>query len=145
MLVDIFNTFLSSFNIPEVDFGCSISDTIDRLVALKQRLQNGRVSASSAFPQEECVGQSVHSPSHTIAMHFKQYARLDEAHSPSGVRPIFSKWTLTVCHDHTKSERGRYHSIGEMSSPEFLAGTIHSAWHSSSTGDEDPSPSLFVF
>ena len=94
-------------NIPEVDFGSSISDTIDRLAALKQRLQNGRVSASSAFSQEECVLVNQFLRPATIAMHFEHYARLDEAPLSERRASVFSKWTYKVCHDHTKYGRRR--------------------------------------
>ena len=88
-------------NIPEVDFGSSISDTIDRLAALKQRLQNGRVSASSAFSQEECVlvNQFLR-PRTPLQCTLNIMQDSTKPRSPSGVRPYFrnghTKFVMTI-------------------------------------------------
>ena len=137
LLVGVFNTFLS--NVAGVDYGTHVADTMGRLSEQNQELQSGNVSASVAFSREEgllvkqflrprtsaqCVFNSMQDPTDT---------------SLRGACVAYFRWTFKVIRGHMEDEDN---SLSETLPPDSLAGTIHLAWYSTSTEDEDPSPSL---
>ena len=122
LLVGIFNHFVS--NIPEVDFGVSIPETMNQIAVLREvELQSGNGNASLNVSREERV----------LARQFMRPRTPPQC--------VFNN-----IHDTTKPMLRQacvvYFRWTHKCIPGSPGGTIHWAWYTTSTNDEDSSPPL---
>ena len=132
LLIGVFNNFIS--NTPDGILGCSISDTVSRLKALEPEWRDNDVNTSLLYARvEQLLAIQFRRPQTPLQYAFSS---IPDPTTPSlrAACVAYFRWTFEVISNHDQDSE---HPGFDLYLPsDLVAGTIHMAWHSTSTSDE---------